>query len=78
MLKRRNLSSFHSAFKQPAFSRIILPIFLTLISQGGNHGIAKGDEQKKKYVFEKFVFYGFAINKSTNDFVKIVDNHKDL
>jgi hypothetical protein len=43
MLKRRNLSSFHSAFKQPAFSRIILPIFLTLISQGGNQGSPMGD-----------------------------------
>jgi len=43
MLKRRNLSSFHSAFKQPAFSRIVLPISLTLISQGGNQGSPMGD-----------------------------------
>ena len=77
-LKVRNLPSFLYGFKQTDFSRCVSPIFLTLISQGGNHGIAKGDEQKMKYVFEKFVFYGFAINKSTNDFVKIVDNHKDL
>ena len=39
-LKRRNLSPFHSAFKQPAFLRSVPPIFLTLTSRGGNQGIA--------------------------------------
>jgi len=43
-LKIRNLSSFHFAFKQTDFLRFVLPIFLTLTSQGGNQGIAKGDE----------------------------------
>ena len=39
-LKRRNLSPFHSAFKQPAFLRFASPIFLTLSSRCGNQGIA--------------------------------------
>jgi len=42
-LKIRNLSPFHCAFKQTDFLRSVLPIFLTLTSQGGNQGIAKGD-----------------------------------
>jgi hypothetical protein len=43
MLKVRNLSAFHSDFKQTDFLRSVLPIFLTLTSQGGNQGIAQGD-----------------------------------
>jgi len=43
-LKIRNLSPFHYAFEQSDFLRFVPPIFLTLISQGGNQGIAKGDE----------------------------------
>ena len=39
-LKIRNLSPFHSAFKQTDFLRSVTPIFLTLTSQGGNQGIA--------------------------------------
>ncbi|MBQ2573343.1 MAG: hypothetical protein II575_03910 [Bacteroidales bacterium] len=42
-LKIRNLSPFHSVFKQTDFLRFVPPIFLTLTSQGGNQGIAKGD-----------------------------------
>ena len=42
-LKVRNLSAFHSDFKQTDFLRSVSPIFLTLTSQGGNQGIAKGD-----------------------------------
>jgi len=43
-LKIRNLSPFYSAFEQSDFLRFVPPIFLTLTSQGGNQGIAKGDE----------------------------------
>ena len=42
-LKIRNLSPFHSTFEQTDFLRFVPPIFLTLTSQGGNQGIAKGD-----------------------------------
>jgi len=42
-LKVRNLSAFLSDFKQTDFLRSVSPIFLTLTSQGGNQGIAKGD-----------------------------------
>ena len=50
-LKVRNLSAFHSDFKQTDFLRSVSPIFLTLTSQGGNQGIAEGDSKKKKSVF---------------------------
>ena len=43
-LKVRNLSAFHFDIKQTDFLRSIPPIFLTLISQGGNQGIAFSDE----------------------------------
>jgi hypothetical protein len=43
-LKVRNLSPFHSDFKQPDFLRSVPLIFLTLTSQGGNQGIAFSDE----------------------------------
>ena len=38
-LKIRNLSPFHSVFKQTDFLRFVPPIFLTLTSQGGNQGM---------------------------------------
>jgi len=44
MLKRINLIPPCSIFEQNAFLRIPLSIFLTLTSQGGNKGIAEGDE----------------------------------
>ena len=40
-LKVRNLSAFHSDFKQTDFLRSVFPIFLTLTSQGGNQGILR-------------------------------------
>ena len=43
-LKVRNLPSFLYGFKQTDFLRSVSPIFLTLTSQGGNHGIAFGNE----------------------------------
>ena len=39
MLKVRNLSAFHSDFKQTDFLRSVPLIFLTLTSQGGNQGM---------------------------------------
>jgi len=44
MLKVINLSPLRYAFKQYDFLRIVPSIFLTLTSQGGNQGIAKGNE----------------------------------
>ena len=46
-LKIRNLSPFHSAFKQTDFLRFVPPIFLTLTSQGGNQGIANAMDKKQ-------------------------------
>jgi hypothetical protein len=43
-LKVRNLLPLCYSFKQTDFLRYVLPIFLTLTSQGGNQGIAIGDE----------------------------------
>jgi len=40
-------------FEQTDFLRFVPPIFLTLTSQGGNHGIAKGNGLKRS---QKFVF----------------------
>ena len=54
-LKVRNLSAFHSDFKQTDFLRSVFPIFLTLTSQGGNQGILRS----ASYFFkrsQKFVF----------------------
>ena len=56
-LKIRNLSPFHSAFKQTDFLRFVPPIFLTLTSQDGNQGIANAMDKKTKYVFERFRFF---------------------
>ena len=53
-LKIRNLSPFHSDFKQTDFLRFIPPIFLTLTSQGGNQGIAHAMDKKTKSVFVRF------------------------
>ena len=48
-LKVRNLSAFHSDFKQTDFLRSVSPIFLTLTSQGGNQGILR----YASYLFKK-------------------------
>jgi len=37
-------ANHHNGFKQSDFLRFVPPIFLTLTSQGGNQGIAEGDE----------------------------------
>ena len=65
-LKVRNLSAFHSNFKQTDFLRSIPPIFLTLTSQGGNQGMLTSCRElkvrprrwiKNKSVFERFRFF---------------------
>ncbi|MBO4874571.1 MAG: hypothetical protein J5542_04615 [Bacteroidales bacterium] len=43
-LKVRNLLPLCYSLKQTDFLRYVLPIFLTLTSQGGNQGIAFSDE----------------------------------
>ena len=53
LLKVRNLFPFHYNFEQTDFLRFVPPIFLTLTSQGGNQGIAKGDGQIINFCFEK-------------------------
>ena len=58
-LKVRNLSAFHSDFKQTDFLRSIPPIFLTLTSQGGNQGIAQGDGKKKEIHLREISTYFF-------------------
>ncbi len=54
-LKARNLSAFHSDFKQTDFLRSVFPIFLTLTSQGGNQGILRSASYFLKRS-QKFVF----------------------
>ena len=54
-LKVRNLSAFHSDFKQTDFLRSVFPIFLTLTSQGGNQGILRSASYFLKRS-QKFVF----------------------
>ena len=54
-LKVRNLSAFHSDFKQTDFLRFVPPIFLTLTSQGGNQGILRSASYLLKRS-QKFVF----------------------
>jgi len=54
-LKRRNLSPFHSAFKQSAFLRSVPPIFLTLTSQGGNRGISLWSMVKNNFCFGEHI-----------------------
>ena len=58
-LKVINLSPLRSAFKQNDFLRFILPIFLTLTSQGGNQGIAIAMGKKQFLLRVNSFFYPF-------------------